>query len=157
MRKLLSLITAMTMLVLMGNVCFAAEENQEYGDTCGVIIDQSKESYEVVDAKPVTDGHTKASWGQGIIHGSNPVFSHPSAYAETQTFAGTAHCMRVQLGLIDNDGNSYLTDEVEANDVSSVSSATLLSPTEKCEFMGYHGIQDIDGSEWQTCSTYKKY
>ena len=157
MKKSLYLLISGIMILSMGNVCMAAEREMTYGNVDEVIIDRPEdEVYPVVDEKIITDGYARVSWGKGDLHVSNPLFGKPSAYAETSAFAGTAYCMYAQAGLIDNDDISYATDKAQEKWVSSINSATLLSPTKKCEFMGYHGIQDTSNSDWQTTSTYKK-
>lgn len=158
MKRFLCLVVSGIMTLSMGSVCMAAEKDVIYDNVEEVIIDRpADEIYPAVDEKMATDGYSRASWGKGILHASNPLGDKPRAYAETQTYSGTAYCMYAQTGLIDDDGISYLTDKQTSYNISSITSATLLSPTEKCDFIGYHGLQDTSSSGWQSCETYKNY
>lgn len=154
----LLLAMAMVMVMSWGSVAFAAEEGEMVKEEQDVEMEMlSDEDYVVVDRKAISDGKARASWGEGILHASDPIIGNPRAYAETKTFGGTAYSLYVRLGMIDNDGTSSSTEKVTASNASSVISPTLLSPTSKCEFMGEHGIKDLSSSQWQTSSTYKRY
>lgn len=156
MKKSLCLLISTIMILSMGSVCMAAERETVCGNVDEVIIDRPEdEVYPVADEKIITDGKARVEWGKGELHVSNPLFGKPSAYAETYAYAGTVYCMYAQVGLIDDDDISYASDKAQENWVSSITSATLLSPTKKCEFMGYHGIQDTSSSKWQETATYK--
>lgn len=150
-KKVLSTVIAATMMFSMGSVCYAAEplNNDD-------LMDQEI-VYEIADVEEITDGRARASWGQGVLHSSDPVGANPSAYAETKTYSGTAYCMYAKTGLVDANGVSYNTEKQTAYNISTVSSATLLSPTASCDFIGYHGIQDTSSSGWQTATTGKSY
>ena len=157
MKKSIFLLISMIMILSMGSVCMAAEGDIVYGNADGVIIDRSEDDvYPVADEKIITDGHARVDWGKGELHVSDPLFGKPSAYAETYTYSGTAYCIYAQAGMIDDESNSYLTEVTKVNWASSTTSATLLSPTKKCEFIGCHGIQDTSSSKWQETSTYHR-
>lgn len=83
----------------------------------------------------------RASYGEGILHCQDPLFSKPSGYAETKTYSGVAYCLTAQVQLIDADSITYLSDNATVNNASTVSSATLLSPTKMCSFHGNHSIK----------------
>lgn len=158
MKRFLCFVVSGIMTLSIGSVCMAAEKDVIYGNVEKVIIDRpADEIYPVVDEKMVTDGYSRASWGKGILHASNPLGAKPRAYAETQTYSGTAYCMYAQTGMVDDNDISFLTEKQKSYNISSITSATLLSSTEKCKFMGYHGLQDTSSSGWQSCETYKSY
>lgn len=157
MNRLISFAITGIMVISMGSNCFAAQKEIETGNSKEITIEKNDEEYSVVDEQAVSDGYSRASWGQGYLHCSNPVFSNPSGYAETKTYSGTAYSMYTRLQLIDSDSISYLTAKAELKNASSVNSATLLSPTKKCSFHGSHGIQDTSSSGWQTANTQQYY
>lgn len=158
MKKVFCVMLTLIITMSLESVCFASDGNTIYGDAKRVTIERSEEEiYEISDVAPTTSNGAKLSWGEGILHTSNPLFGKPSAYAETKTYSGTAYCMYAQLGLVDDESISYLTDKQQANNVSTISSATLQSNTKKCVFVGYHGLQDTVNTGWQTVETGKSF
>lgn len=153
MKKLLCLALIGMLFLSGGQKCLASEIDGEYGNNS--IVD--KEEFVIVDRVSMTDGKARVNWGEGILYGKDPIFSAPSCYAETRTFSGTAYSIKAELQLIDDDDISYFTDEVVGSNVSSVYTATLLSPTERCGFYGIHQIKDISSSSWQKYYTSKTY
>lgn len=156
MKRFLCLVAAGIMTISMGSVCMAAEEDVVYGNEEEVIIEhRTDEAYTVVDRKMMTDGYSRASWGEGLLHVSTPLMSNPSGYAETRTYSGTAYYLYARTILIDDDSIHYDTEKGVYSE-STVCTAELLSPTKKCEFSGEHKIRDTSSSGWQECRTYKK-
>lgn len=49
------------------------------------------DNFEVASVVMLSDGVSRASWGQGELYCSKPLFSKPQGYAKTVTFAGTAY------------------------------------------------------------------
>lgn len=99
----------------------------------------------------------RASWGYGTITSSDPLFSHPKACANTYTYAGNAYRLYAQINLIDADSFSILGPEITGYNISSVSTAYIESPTEKCDFTGVHEVQDTESSVTQYAYTHKRY
>lgn len=158
MKKFLCLVVTGIMTLSLGSICMAAERDVTYGKVDAVIIDRpADEIYPVVDEKAATDGYSRASWGKGILHAEKKLGKLPSAYAETQTYSGTVYCMYAKTELIDDDSIYYETGIQYAYSVGSVYTAPLNSFTEKCDFIGKHGLQDTSSSGWQTCKTHKNY
>lgn len=158
MKKVISLALLCVMVFSFNVVGFAKEPVISTGNADSITIDRAEnEIYEIVDRQTTTYKGARLSWGEGILHADNPLTGKPRAYAETKTFSGTANSMYAQVGLVDGDGISYTSSKQTAEKVSSVTSATLLSPTEKCDFIGYHGIQDTETSGWQVATTSRSF
>lgn len=154
MKKLLCFALTGILTMSMGVTCFAAQKNTTNGNPDEVTIERAAdEIYPAVDTKSITDGYSRASWGEGVLHCTDPLFDTPSGYAETKTYSGSAYYMYAQLQLIDADSISYLSGKQEAYYTNSVVSATLKSKTEACSFHGSHGIQDTSTSSTQTAHT----
>ena len=152
MKKIIGSTLAGVMLLSMSTVCFAAESDVDTLST-----EPTDERIYVISDESLTTnkGAREPSWGKGTLYTSNPLFSKPSGYAETTTYAGTAYSMYALLQLIDADGISYLSDKPYAYNTTSVRTSTLLSPTSRCSFHGSHGIQATSTSGWQTTHTQK--
>ena len=117
----------------------------------------TSEQLPAVDNPTITDGQARASWGQGIMHASNPIGDKPRAYAQTKTFAGNAYRLTAQTVLIDADSITTSTSVMVGNNTNSVKSGTILSSTEKAFFIGKHTIQDTKSSGTQSCTTSADY
>lgn len=155
-KKGVMLMLSMGMVVLAGTNCYAAEIEKSEVTAKDVTINRESE-YPIVDTVAINDGKMRASWGQGILHCQNPLLSKPSGYAETKTYSGTAYYMTAQVQLIDGDSITYLSDTAKLYNVSTVSSATLLSPTNVCSFHGIHTIKDTSSSSVQSANTSKSF
>ena len=105
----------------------------------------------------LSDGVSKASWGQGELYCSKPLFSKPQGYAKTVTFAGTAYKVSAQVSVKDSNGDTYSSAVNTEIYASEAESATLTSKTSKCTFTGYHRMQDTSTSGWQASTTTKSY
>ena len=111
----------------------------------------------IVSVCELSDGVTKASWGQGTLTSKNPLGQKPWAYAKTSTYSGNAYKLRAQT-IVNNDGISTDSTLVaEKMNTSSVQSLTLTAKTEKCTFTGKYSLQDTSSSGWQTATTSKTY
>lgn len=118
-KNLFTLALATLLSISMSDMVFAAE------------IIPTTETLPIVDTETTSDGITRVSWGKGILHATNPTTGNPYAYAETQTYAGTAYQLTAQTVAIDADSITYETSIRSLNNASTVNSATLLSPTKK--------------------------
>lgn len=142
----------MGMIVLAGTNCYAAEIEKSEVTAKDITISREAE-YPIVDRVGINDGKMRASYGEGILHCQDPLFSKPSGYAETKTYSGVAYCLTAQVQLIDADSITYLSDNATVNNASTVSSATLLSPTKMCSFHGNHSIKNTTNSSVQYANT----
>lgn len=144
-KNLFALALATLLSVSMSDIVFAAE------------IMSTSEILPIVDTQTTSDGRTRVSWGKGILHATNPTKGNPYAYAETQTYAGTAYQLTAQTVAIVADSITYETSVRSLNNATTVNSATLLSPTKKVFFIGKHSIKDKSNSTPQTCTTSVDY
>ncbi len=134
----------------------AAEKDVVYGNVEDVLVERkADEVYYVADRKMTTDGFSRASWGEGVMHVSGVGGENPYGHAETRTYSGTAYYLYARTVLIDDDSVHYDTEK-SVYSASTVSTGDLRSSTKKCEFKGDHKIQDKSNSGMQTCNTYKK-
>ena len=115
------------------------------------------ETLPVVDRQMISDGKTRASWGEGILHATNPISGNPYAYAETKSCSGTAYKLTAQTVVIDADSLSYYTPVATAYNASSVKSDTIVSKTKKTFFIGNHTVQKTSSSGVQSCTTSGDY
>lgn len=112
--------------------------------------------FEIADSKPTFGKMREESWGKGHLETKNPLFDTPSAYATTETNSGVAYCLTVQVSCIDDNSCSSASQKISDYNTNYIQSATIKSPTKKCEFFGYHTIQLTSNSGIQTCETYVK-
>lgn len=127
------------------------------GKTFAAEIIPTTETLPVVDQQTTSDGYARASWGQGLLHVTNPISGNPYAYAETKTYAGTAYKLTAQTVVIDSDSITDYTPVKTAYNASSVKSDTIISRTKKTFFIGKHTIQDTSSSGVQSCTTSGDY
>lgn len=120
-------------------------------------VEPSREDFRVVSVTMLTDGISKASWGTGKLHCTDPLFSKPQGYATTETFAGTAYKVSVQIAVKDENYDFYSSSVQTETNASKAESATITSKTSKCEFTGFHWMQDTESSGWQSAMTSASY
>lgn len=105
----------------------------------------------------LSDGITRASWGEGELICKNSLLGKPQGYAKTSTFAGTAYKLTAKVIIVDNNGGIDSSATKTETNSSSAISATLVSKTASCEFLGKHEIQDTKSSGWQFADTSVTY
>lgn len=143
-KKLLSTALVGIMVMGMSTTTFAAEPT-------------NAKQFEIVDKAIIFDGVTRASWGEGSLHCSDPLFSDPEGYAVTSTYAGTAYKISAKISVKDGNQSTYSSETSTNTNSESVESASLQSKTAKCTFTGTHKIQDSSSSGWKSTTTSKTY
>ena len=144
MKKILiTSVLALSIFSSLGTTAFAQSTNNT--DSVDVITNN------------LTDGISKASWGEGILTSKNPWGGKPWGYATTKTFAGNAHTLEAQTFVNNNGISTDSTANAIKNNTNSVQSSTLTAKTESCTFRSKHWLKDTSTSGWQSAENERSY
>lgn len=143
-KKLLSTALVGIMVMAMGTTAFASEPT-------------NTKQFAIVDKATLSDGFSRASWGEGTLHCSDPLFSDPEGYAVTSTYSGSAYKISAKISVKDSNQSTYSSETATETNSASAESGSIQSKTAKCTFSGTHKVQDTSSSGWQSASTSKTY
>lgn len=152
-RKIFALVLALLVCTALATTAFAADARSPYELPYDV---ETGRLLECVDSSMLSNGVSRAYLGYGEIHGEDPIFGNPRAYAYTKTYE-VCYVVRAKCD-VNNDGQSTSTSGwKEMNNTDACNSGTVTATTPKCTFTGYHEGRKTASSGLYTTTSTKSY